>query len=440
MITLKTSNSKKSYDGIYEDIANINQIFIPYGLKVSEVIEASQVIRYVINLPLDIKLQGKIRRATKDIEYTLISALRSDEIIYKHEEDKLIIERRGEFNILPFGNLFTKSFLDNTDGLMLMLGQDLNGKAIYTDLAKAPHILIAGTTGSGKSETIHTIIASLLMRYCYGHNAPGIGIIDIKGTEFNKYQGTYPITIVKDAENALKMLQTFCTIMDNRYKILADANCDDIQEYRQKGNRMQSLVCIIDELADLMLQNPDVEKYIVRIAQKARACGIHLVIGTQSPRADVVTGLIKANIPFKIALNTSTSIESRIIIDTVGAEKLLGKGDMLIKKGGNKPIRAQGCYVYDDDKIALAKEATNGQHYEIMPASNPQPTIRTTYNTQPIFKDTPSYYSQPTYKPQNNSYNPKQYKKPGFFQGLKNLWDAPSNTTPQQFINIISHE
>ena len=394
---LKTSNgSRKTYSRKNEDIANINQIFATYGLKVDEVIEASQVIRYIINLPLDIKLQGRIRKATKDIEYALSSALKSDEINYTHSQDKLIIERKGAFNILPFGDLFTANFLKATDGLMLMLGQDLNGKAVYTDLAKAPHILIAGTTGSGKSETIHSIIASLLMRYAYGHNAPGIAIIDIKGTEYNKYQDTYPVTIVKDADGAMEVLETLVNVMQNRYKILADAHCDDIQEYREKGNKMQSLVCIIDELADLMLQNRKVEDYIVRIAQKARACGIHLVIGTQSPRADVVTGLIKANMPFRIALNTTNALESRIVLDENGAEKLFGKGDMLIKKGGNKPIHAQGCYVCDDDKMFITKAATNGQHYRILPIkeSAPEPT-------------TP----QPTY----------QRKRVGLIQGMINL-------------------
>lgn len=394
---LKTSNgSRKTYSRKNEDIANINQIFASYGLKVDEVIEASQVIRYIINLPLDIKLQGRIRKATKDIEYALSSALKSDEINYTHSQDKLIIERKGAFNILPFGDLFTANFLKATDGLMLMLGQDLNGKAVYTDLAKAPHILIAGTTGSGKSETIHSIIASLLMRYAYGHNAPGIAIIDIKGTEYNKYQDAYPVTIVKDADGAMEVLETLVNIMQNRYKILADAHCDDIQEYREKGNKMQSLVCIIDELADLMLQNRKVEDYIVRIAQKARACGIHLVIGTQSPRADVVTGLIKANMPFRIALNTTNALESRIVLDENGAEKLFGKGDMLIKKGGNKPIHAQGCYVCDDDKMFITKAATNGQHYRILPIKESAPELTT---------------PQPTY----------QRKRVGLIQGMVNL-------------------
>lgn len=395
---LHTSNESKSYSGKQADIESINKIFSAYGLKVDNVIEASQVIRYVINLPLDVKLQGKIRRSTKDIEYALTSALKSDEVHYIHSEDKLIIERKGAFNILPFGNLFTSNFLNNTDGLMLMLGQDLNGKAVYTDLAKAPHILIAGTTGSGKSETIHAIISSLLMRYAFGHNAPGIAIIDIKGTEYNKYKDAYPITIVREADGAIKVLETLVNTMQNRYKKMIEANCDDIQEYREKGYKMQSLVCIIDELADLMLQNRKVEEYIVRIAQKARACGIHLIIGTQSPRADVVTGLIKANVPFKIALNTSTALDSRIILDENGAEKLFGKGDMLIKKGGNKTIHAQGCYVCDEDKIAITKAASNGSHYRIIQET----PIATTTTPTP----------QPTYQPK---------KRMGLFQTMKAL-------------------
>lgn len=410
-VQLRTSNEKKTFSGKNEDVSKLNTILNPYGLKVDEVIEASQVIRYVIKLPLDVKLQGKIRRALKDIEWALSSALMSDDINFSHTQDSLIIERRGEFNILPFGNLYTPKFNNHTDGLMLMLGQDLNGQVVYTDLAKAPHILVAGTTGSGKTEVLHSMVASLLMRYLYGHNAPAIAIIDMKGSEFTKYKNTYPITIIDEADKAMEMLQTLVNIMQNRYQIIKNATCDDIQEYRQKGNKMTSIVCIIDELADLMKQNPKVEDYIVRIAQKARGCGIHLIIGTQSPRADVVTGLIKANIPFKIALNTSTALDSRIILDENGAEKLFGKGDMLIKKGGNKAIHAQGCYVCDEDKLQIAKAATNGQHYNILPAT-PSPVQQV---------------SEETYTPQE-TYTPKK-KHVGLIQGLINIW----NTKPIMF-------
>jgi S-DNA-T family DNA segregation ATPase FtsK/SpoIIIE len=400
---LKTSDFKASYSGTQNDIAKLNTVFNPYGLKVDDVIQAAQVVRYVIKLPLDVKMQGKIRRSLKDIEWSLSSALMTDNINFSHTQDSLIVERKGDFNILPFGNLYTAKFNNSTDGLMLMLGQDMNGKAVFTDLAKAPHILVAGTTGSGKTEVLHSIVASLLMRYCFGHNAPGIAIIDMKGTEFGKYKNTYPITLIKEADEAVRMLKTLVDIMQTRYEMIDKANCEDIDEYRRKGNRMQSLVCIIDELADLMSQNSSVENYIVRLAQKARACGIHLVLGTQSPRADVVTGLIKANIPFKIALNTANALDSRIILDENGAEKLFGKGDMLIKKGGSKPIHAQGCFVCDEDKIAIAQQATNGKHYDIFP------------------KVTPTVNPTPTPTTSTPTYQPKKKKRVGLIQGMINL-------------------
>lgn len=364
-LTLKTDYSQSGYPHKSQDIENINKIFEPYGLKVNDVKEGSQVVRYVINLPLDVKLQGKIRRATKDIEYTLTTALKSSDISYSHVEDTLIIERKGKFNIVPFGGLYTVAFHNNSNPLSVILGQDLNGNPVFTDIAKAPHILIAGSTGSGKSEAIHSIIASLIMHNTYttpsnyrdGKRTDAmtkIDVIDMKGTEYTKYKNTY-VNIIDDETVAFNHLNHLCDLMDSRYRTFAECKCDDIDEYISKGNKLSRIVCIIDEFADLILRYPKVETAVVRIAQKARACGIHLIIGTQSPRADVVTGLIKANIPFRIALNTTNSMESRIILDETGAEKLFGKGDMLIKKGGNSPVRVQGCYVADEDKINLAK-------------------------------------------------------------------------------------
>ena len=408
-LTLKTSTSKNEYTEKNKDIERINMIFEPYGLKVDEVKEGAQVVRYILHMPLDVKLQGKVRRATKDIEYTLSSALGTDEFSYHHSEDNLIIERKGKFNIVAFGDLYTTTFHNNTKGLAVMLGKDLDGKPVYTNLEKAPHVLIAGTTGSGKSETIHDIIASLLMTKYRDMPSVVIPIIDIKGTEFNKYKDAYPVTIYKTADEAYRVLEQLCKTMDWRYKLLAENGCDDIDEYTSKGNKMSRIVCIIDELADLILQNRKVEDFIVRIAQKARACGIHLVIGTQSPRADVVTGLIKANIPFKIALNTTTSLESRIVLDENGAEKLFGKGDMLIKKGGNKPIHAQGAYVDDEDKAALNALWNNGKHVDIFPSNN--------------IPTTPTMPSK---------------KKVGLIQGFKNIMRSPQATTPLQFITIIN--
>lgn len=405
-LTLKTNKSRRTYSNKESDIKNINTVFEPFGIKVDEVIESAQVVRYILHLPLDVAQQGKISRAQKNIEKTLLQALNTMDFSYKHTNEGIVIERKGQFNVIPFGNLYTTAFHNSTPDLAVMLGEDLEGHPIYTDLAKAPHVLIAGTTGSGKSETLHAIIASLLMKWLYGGQPMGIAIIDAKGSEFNKYKDAYPVNIINDCSKAYELLDNLCKVMDNRYKEMSKAGCDDIEEFVSKGGVMYQIVVIIDELADLILQYPEVEKSIVRIAQKARAAGIHLVIGTQSPRHNVVTGLIKANIPLRIALNTSNALESRIILDESGAEKLFGKGDMLIKKGGNKAVHAQGCYVDDSDKEALNRLCNTGKHYVLYEYETPAPTTETKTIT-------PVYQQQ---KP----------KKQGLFGFLKALYNAPA--------------
>lgn len=405
-LTLRTNTSRRTYNNKESDIKNINTVFEPFGIKVDEVIEASQIIRYILKLPLNVELTGKISRAQKSIEKTLMAALHTMDFSYKHTDEGIVIDRRGKFNIVPFGNLYTVDFHKKTSDLSVVLGKDLAGNIIHTDINKAPHILIAGTTGSGKSETIHAIISSLLMKWLYGGKPMGIAIIDAKGTEYNKYKDAYPVTIINECDKASGLLSNLCKVMDERYKTIAKAGCDDITEYLSKGHEMYKIVVIIDELADLILQYPEVEKSIARIAQKARGCGIHLIIGTQRPSRDVVTGLIKANVPFKIALNTSNSMESRIILDETGAEKLFGTGDMLIKKGGNKAIRAQGCYVDDSDKEALNRLCNTGKHYVLYEYETPAPTIET--------KTITPVYQQP--KP----------KKQGLFGFLKALYNAPA--------------
>ena len=426
-LNLKTSYPKLKNQINPQDIENINKIFEPYGLKIDDIKESSQVIRYIINLPLDSKLQGKIRRAAKDIEYTLTTALNSNDFTYNHAGNRLIIECQGELNIVPFGKLYTYNFHAKSKPLSVVLGVDLDGKPIFTDLSKAPHMLIAGSTGSGKSETIHAIIASILMHntfyspanYIDGRKinaATFIDVIDMKGTEYNKYKNIpHGFTLIRDEIKAFDFIDKLCNEMENRYYLFAQNGCSDIDEYISMGNKISRRVCIIDEFADLILKNRKIEDNIVRLAQKSRACGIHLIIGTQSPRAIVITGLIKANIPLRIALRTSDAMESRIIMDENGAEKLYGKGDMLIKKGGSKPIRAQGCFVCDEDKENLVKIICSANH-NINPINIDKP------------KETP---------PDTGNYSPA--KKVGFFQGLKNLWNAPPCTTASDYFNIINN-
>ena len=417
-ITLKTEYSQSEYPDKQKDIENINKTFEPFGLEVDDIKEGSQVIRYIIHLPFDIQLQGDIRRASKDIEYTLSSVLNTSDVSYSHIKDTLVIERRGLFNIIPFGKLYTSDFERTSTMTTAVLGQDMYGEPVYLDIAKAPHVLIAGTKGSGKSETMHSIIASLIMHNIYSllsKDRTIIDIIDLKSNEYSIYRNA-PVEIIDNEEDAFSYLEELCRKMEVRYRVFAENNCDDIDEYIKKGKRLSRRICFIDEFADLILRNRKVEDYVVRLAQKSRDCGIHLVIGTHLLREDVVTDLIKANIPCRIALNTSSAMESRIILNEDGAEKLVGKDDILIKSDNQSLIRVQGCFVCDSDKINLTElsEKTCG-------ASNLIPVESQTCNANI----------------QSENILPK---KVGFFQGIKNIMNAPQCTTPSDYFFFISDD
>ena len=330
------------------EISKINSIFESYGISVNEVIKSAQILRYKLFLPLDIKAQDKIRKAQKAIEFTLTSALNSNDIIYGKSENYLYIEKKCSF--IPIDSM---KLLNNRPekGLMLLLGQDIDGKPCYTDLRKAPHMLVAGTTGSGKSELLHTFIASLLVKR--RTNPCWLYIIDPKRSEYSMYKNRNGVTLITETEKAISTLAKCCDIMESRYKMLEDKHIKDISQLND--DNVYPIVIIVDELRDLLMQDKSAEYYLVRLAQKARACGIHLILGTQTPRADVLTGALRANIPTRIALKTSTAIESRIIIERNGADKLFGLGDMLYL--GNEafnPIRIQAAYTNNEQKNKIA--------------------------------------------------------------------------------------
>ncbi|RYM06955.1 DNA translocase FtsK [Sporolactobacillus sp. THM7-7] len=248
------------------------------------------------------------------------------------------------------------AFLGSRAPLTAALGQDVSGKQIITDLAKMPHGLIAGATGSGKSVCIHSLILSLI--YKTPPDRLRLLLIDPKVVELAPYQklphlAAPVITEPKDAARALKWA---VDEMEKRYRLFARSGVRDIDRYnsraaapKENDERLPYLVIIIDELADLMMVSPqEVEEAICRIAQKARAAGIHLLLATQRPSVDVLTGLIKANIPARIAFSVSSQADSRTILDSGGAERLLGRGDMLFAENGARSIkRLQGCYVSD---------------------------------------------------------------------------------------------
>jgi S-DNA-T family DNA segregation ATPase FtsK/SpoIIIE len=240
--------------------------------------------------------------------------------------------------------------------LRIGLGQNVAGQPIATDLTQMPHLLIAGTTGSGKSVCVNAIVACLLLQ-----NTPEtlkLVMVDPKRVELTGYNGIPHLVapVVVDLERVVGTLQWAMREMDNRYKKLADVGARNINEYNRKikGNGrepMPFIVIIIDELADLMMLSPDeTERGITRLAQMARATGIHMVIATQRPSVDVVTGLIKANFPARIAFAVASSTDSRVILDTTGAERLLGQGDMLFQSpDAAAPIRMQGCFVSESE-------------------------------------------------------------------------------------------
>ncbi len=248
-------------------------------------------------------------------------------------------------------------FKDNKSKLSVALGKDVAGKTIVADIGKMPHVLIAGSTGSGKSVCINTIITSII--YNAKPSEVKLVMVDPKVVELSVYNGIphLLIPVVTDPKKAAGALAWAVQEMDDRYNKFAQKGVRDLKGYNKaienenENAKLPQIVIIIDELADLMMvAAKEVEEAICRLAQKARAAGMHLVIATQRPSVDVITGLIKANVPSRIAFAVSSQVDSRTILDSTGAEKLLGKGDMLFYPvGASKPIRIQGAFVSDDE-------------------------------------------------------------------------------------------
>ena len=249
--------------------------------------------------------------------------------------------------------LESADWTNNSDPLSFVIGKDIAGNAVTQNLAKMPHLLVAGQTGAGKSVMLNTILTSLLYR-----NSPAdlkLILVDPKTVEFKPYEDIPHLLtpVITQPEKCISALKWTVAEMERRYKALSDIHRRNIVEYNaiKKEEGMPYIVVVIDELADLMMVAArDVEALIVRIAQKARAVGIHLVLATQRPSVDVITGLIKANVPARIAFTTTSQVDSRTIIDQIGAEKLLGKGDMLLLTAEMpKPIRVQGAFIDDEE-------------------------------------------------------------------------------------------
>ena len=277
-------------------------------------------------------------------------------------------------NLVTLGDIYG-DLPQSASPLSVWLGKDISGAAVWADLARMPHMLIAGTTGSGKSGCINTILTSILLRAT--PDEVRLILIDPKKIELNYYESIPHLLtpVVSSPKEAAAVLLNVVTEMDRRYERLSQVRARNLPEanraFRKRGEEeLPYLLVVIDELADLMMVSPqEVEDCIIRLAQKSRAVGIHLVLATQRPSVDVITGMIKANVPSRIAFAVSSQTDSRVILDANGAESLLGQGDMLFKPLGTSRLqRVQGAYVTEDE-VALVVEQARVQREQVIDES-----------------------------------------------------------------------
>ena len=339
--------------------------------RIVEVSRGPTVTRYELQPSAGVKI-SKITNLADDIALNLATAgVRIEAPIPNKAAVGIEVPNKASAVVGVRGILESPAFTSAKSKLTVALGRDIGGNAVVTDIAKMPHGLIAGATGSGKSVCINSIIVSIL--YKATPDEVKLLMIDPKVVELGIYNGIphLLVPVVTDPRKASGALGWAVSEMEKRYKMFADRGVRDLAGYNrfveQLGDpevqKMPHIVIIIDELADLMMTAPnEVEDSINRIAAKARAAGMHLIIATQRPSVDVVTGVIKANIPTRIAFAVSSQIDSRTILDSSGAEKLLGRGDMLFSPvGSNKPNRIQGCFVSDEEVEAVV-EYIKGDH------------------------------------------------------------------------------
>lgn len=369
-INLLTENKSRSggdsREAVEQTAHKLEETLDIFGVK-AHVVSVSQgptVTRFELEPELGTKV-SRIKGLTDDIKLSLATSdIRIEAPVPGKSVVGIEVPNKEAQSVLLRDLIDTPEFKNNKSSLTFAVGKDISGKVIVFDIDSFPHLLIAGATGSGKSVCINTIIMSIM--YKAHPDEVKLIMIDPKVVELSVYNGIphLLIDVVTDAKKAAGALNWAVTEMMERYKKFADMNVRDLKGYNEvmetkvkEGEspdifaKLPRLVIIVDELADLMMvAKNEVEESICRLAQLARACGIHLVVATQRPSVDVITGLIKANMPSRIAFAVSSNVDSRTILDMGGAEELLGKGDMLFfPKGIKKPVRLQGAFVSDGD-------------------------------------------------------------------------------------------
>ncbi|MBM7854466.1 S-DNA-T family DNA segregation ATPase FtsK/SpoIIIE [Desulfohalotomaculum tongense] len=347
----------------------LEETLASFGIKakVTQVSRGPAITRFEVQPPIGVKV-SRILSLADDIALSMAA---QDVRIEAPVPGKSVIGievPNKEVSMVHFRELLeSREFVQSPSRLTIALGKDIAGNSIVADLSKMPHLLIAGATGAGKSVCLNTLIASILFKAT--PDEVKLLMIDPKMVELATYNGIPHLVspVVTNAKKAATSLRWAVKEMEKRYNLFAEAGVRDITRYNNivktqsspggEEKKLPYIVVIIDELADLMMVAPsDVEDAVCRLAQMARAAGIHLVIATQRPSVDVITGLIKANIPSRISFAVSSQVDSRTILDMAGAEKLLGKGDMLFYPvGASKPVRVQGAYLSDKEVDELVK-------------------------------------------------------------------------------------
>ncbi len=327
--------------------------------EVTEAVSGPRVTRYELQLAPGTKV-SRVTALRDDLAYALAA----------REEIRIIAPIPGKqavgvevanpnATLVTLGDIF-RDFPDEAGPLMSWLGIDIGGSAVYLDLARMPHILIAGSTGTGKSVCLNAILASILLRAT--PDDLRMILIDPKKVELNHYEGIPHLLtpVVTNMKNASAVLHNVVREMESRYELMGQDRARNLRDWNatreaRGDKKIPTILVLIDELADLMMVAPaEVEDSIIRLAQKSRAVGIHLVLATQRPSVDVITGMIKANVPSRIAFAVSSQIDSRVILDATGAESLLGQGDMLFRPIGTSRLqRLQGAYVTEEEILAV---------------------------------------------------------------------------------------
>ena len=354
-ILAKGKGSQSNGEEVAQNAMMLENVLSNFGIT-AKVVNATQgptVTRYEIEPAPGVKV-SRIVNLTDDIALNLAAQhIRMEAPIPGKSAIGIEVPNKTTEAVHLRDVLDCSDFKDARGGIPVGLGKDIAGKPVITDLAKMPHLLVAGTTGSGKSVCVNTLISSIL--FSRKPEEVKLLLIDPKMVELSIYNGIPHLMapVVTDMKKAAAVLRWAVREMEARYKAFAASGKRDIKSYNEAHPKaaMPLIVLIIDELADLMMTAPDdIEESISRLAQMARAAGIHMVLATQRPSVNVITGSIKANVPSRISFAVGSQIDSRTILDMAGAEKLLGKGDMLFAPiGANKPIRVQGAFISDDE-------------------------------------------------------------------------------------------